>query len=51
VAVAKVLRAFNLILCCVVSFVLNVGTVAMFVLRRKSGNAQHPSRGQDIRLF
>lgn len=31
--------------------VLNVGTVAMFVLRRKSGKTQQMPKGQDVKLF
>lgn len=44
-------RSLNFTICCVVSVILNVGTVAVFALRRRSGNMQQLPKGQDVKLF
>lgn len=48
---ANLLRTPNLIICCFVGFILNVATVAMFVLRRNSRMKQQMPKGKDVKLF
>ncbi|KAH7699742.1 hypothetical protein AAVH_33151, partial [Aphelenchoides avenae] len=49
--ISGIVRSFNLIVCCFVSFALNMGTVFMFVRRRLSISAQLTLKGQDAKLF
>ncbi|KAH7701968.1 hypothetical protein AAVH_30892 [Aphelenchoides avenae] len=44
-------RSLLLITCSVAAFLLNVVTVAMFILYRRSNKTGHAQRGQDVRLF
>lgn len=45
------LRVANVVLCSIIGLVLNMATVAMFIVYRRYGKIQAAQKGQDARLF